>query len=113
MQVEETPKKDTPQGTQSAQETSAMKEQAQEGKEKEPDLLEQLNDEISRMSTEQLISYTSELGFETRTHRSNAKLLLSKIKEKKSILKANETRLKRGKQLPFLVGNIVEVYQRA
>ena len=106
MEVEKpTDKGDTPM-------TEQKKETPQEKPAKSDELdveMRLLNEEIEKLSTEEIVARTKNLMFEARTHQDNARVIKSRLSEKNATIRENNDKIQRGKQLPYLVGHIVEV----
>ncbi|TVU27832.1 hypothetical protein EJB05_19358 [Eragrostis curvula] len=69
------------------------------------------DDQIASMSTEQIITASRLLDNEIRVHKDELQRLNLDLQSTKEKIKENQEKIKLNKQLPYLVGNIVEILE--
>jgi 26S proteasome regulatory subunit T5 len=68
-------------------------------------------DQIASMSTEQIVTASRLLDNEIRVHKDELQRLNLELQSVKEKIKENQEKIKLNKQLPYLVGNIVEILE--
>jgi 26S proteasome regulatory subunit T5 len=68
-------------------------------------------DQIASMSTEQIITASRLLDNEIRVHKDELQRMNLELQSTKEKIKENQEKIKLNKQLPYLVGNIVEILE--
>jgi 26S proteasome regulatory subunit T5 len=71
--------------------------------------LDEIDEEIMAMTTDDLRTRIQMLASEARLQNSEIKRLEHETAQQKEAIKENKEKIKLNKQLPYLVGNVVEV----
>ena len=70
---------------------------------------DEIDEEIMSMSTEEIRQRTRHIEEQSRMFNSDIKRLQHETASQKEAIKENQAKIKLNKQLPYLVGNVIEI----
>lgn len=70
---------------------------------------EDISEDIMSMSTEDIRMLTRQMEDQTRMFKSDIMTLQHETKSQQEAIKDNKAKIKMNKQLPYLVGNVIEI----